>query len=145
MLAASAAFRSAGSPTAAANVVGAMLTRWHYIALAAPLALFVLELRASRRFVLILLFAALVLAASQGAIDLQIRSIRTSSPIPVSELGREDPLRKRFGALHGVSMALLLLQSIAGVILVITGPSPEREDPLPTRTAPPEPPAPMTE
>lgn len=43
ILAAQAAFRAAPNATAAADVVGAMLSRWHYIALAAPLALLALE------------------------------------------------------------------------------------------------------
>lgn len=118
MLAASAAFRAAPNPTAAADVVGAMLARWHYIALAAPLALFALELRRARRVVLIVLFAALVLAAAQAFVDLRIRAIRASSPVSISSLDRDDPVRKRFGALHGVSMLLLLLQAISAALVV---------------------------
>src|SRR4029079_4576172 len=38
-LASLAAFRALSTPTDAANVVGAILTRWHYIALVAPVAL----------------------------------------------------------------------------------------------------------
>jgi len=38
-IAAPAAFRAAGSPTTAANVVGAMLDGWHYIAIALPVIL----------------------------------------------------------------------------------------------------------
>jgi hypothetical protein len=118
MLAASAAFRAAPDATAAADVVGAMLTRWHYIALAAPLLLFALELRRARRFVLVLLFASVILAAGQIFIDLQIRSIRHGSIVPVSSLDTTDPVRRRFGALHGASMSLLLLQAIAAAIVV---------------------------
>ena len=118
MLAASAAFRAAPNPTVAADVVGALLTRWHYIALAAPLALFALELRRSRRVVLMLLFAAVVLAAAQIFVDLRIRAMRTSSPVAISSLDREHPDRRRFGALHGASMALLLLQGILAAAVV---------------------------
>lgn len=118
MLAASAAFRAAPNATAAADVVGAMLARWHYIALAAPLALFAFELRNARRVVLIVLFAAIVLAAAQAFVDLRIRAIRVSSPVSISELDRSDPVRRRFGALHGVSMLLLLLQTIAAAAVV---------------------------
>ncbi|HEX6973797.1 MAG TPA: hypothetical protein VF147_05310 [Vicinamibacterales bacterium] len=120
MLAASAAFRAAPNPTAAADVVGAMLARWHYIALAAPLILFALELRNGRKLVLSLLFVGLLFAAGQAFVDLRIRGIRASSPIAISSLDRNDPVRRRFGALHGVSMALLLLQAIAaaGVVAV---------------------------
>jgi hypothetical protein len=118
MLAASAAFRAAGNPTVAADVVGSMLTRWHYIALAAPLALFAMELRRVRRALLILLFASVVLAAAQSFVDLRIRAIRNTSPVPVSELGREDPVRRRFGMLHGLSMMLLALQAVAAGVVV---------------------------
>jgi hypothetical protein len=118
MLAASAAFRAAPDATAAADVVGAMLSRWHYIALAAPLLVFALELRQARRLVLILVFAGLVLAAGQVFVDLRIRSIRSSSPIPISSLERNDPLRRHFGALHGMSMVLLLLQALAAAGVV---------------------------
>ena len=118
MLAASAAFRSAPNPTAAADVVGAMLSRWHYIALAGPLTLFALELRHARRWVLIVIFAALVVAAAQAFVDMKIRAIRASSPVSISELDRSDPVRKRFGALHGVSMMLLVVQAVAAVAVV---------------------------
>jgi hypothetical protein len=119
MLAASAAFRAAGNPTIAADVVGSMLTRWHYIALAAPLALFALELRRVRRVVLLVLFASVLLAAAQSLVDLRIRGIRAASPVAISELRREDPIRRRFGMLHGVSMMLLALQAMgAGVVVM---------------------------
>ena len=118
MLAASAAFRIAPNPTTTADVVGAMLARWHYIALAAPLLLFALELRRLRRMVLIVLFIALLLAAAQALVDLRIRTIRATSPVPISSLDRNHPVRKKFGALHGASMALLLLQAIAAGVVV---------------------------
>ena len=118
MLAASAAFRAAPNGTVAADVVGAMLTRWHYIALAAPLALFAIELRHARRVVLVVLFIAVMLAAAQVFVDLRIRTIRSSSPVPISSLSKEDPVRRTFGALHGVSMMLLLLQAIAAATVV---------------------------
>jgi len=120
MLAASAAFRTAPSPTAAADVVGAMLARWHYIALAAPLILFAIELRRVRRVVLSLLFIAVILASAQVLVDLRIRSIRMQSPVAISSLDRRDPLRRQFGALHGVSMLLLLLQSLAAAAVVMS-------------------------
>jgi hypothetical protein len=119
MLAASAAFRAAPSAAVAADVVGAMLTRWHYIALAAPLVLFAIALRRPRKVVVIVLFLALMLAAAQAVVDLQIREIRQNALAPVSSLDREDPLRRRFGALHGVSMMLLLLQAIAAAVVVV--------------------------
>jgi hypothetical protein len=120
MLSASAAFRAAGTTSIAADVVGSMLTRWHYIALAAPLALFALELRRARPFILIALFVAILLAAGQSFVDLRIRAIRQSSAISISALDRTDPIRKRFGALHGLSMVLLLTQAILAAAIVLS-------------------------
>jgi hypothetical protein len=131
MLAASAAFRAAPNPTAAADVVGAMLSRWHYIALAAPLLLFALELRQARRLVLIAVFTGLLLAAGQVFADLRIRAIRLSSAAPISSLDRNDPLRRHFGALHGVSMLLLLLQAVAAAVVVVAPTTPKEETETP--------------
>ena len=123
MLSAQAAFRAAGNTHIAADEVGSMLTRWHYIALAAPLALFARELRRARPLILIVLFAAILLAAGQAFVDLRIRSIRASSPVSISSLDRTDPVRRRFGALHGVSMMLLLAQTLIAASAVLAGSS----------------------
>lgn len=110
LLAAQAAFKNANSPTAAAAFVGALLGRWHYIALAAPIALLVLEWRRARSAVLMIIFAGVLFAAAQAMVDLRIRSLRMSSPVPISELSRRDPIRRHFGRLHGISTILLLAQ-----------------------------------
>ncbi len=123
MLAASAAFRMSPNATVAADVVGAMLARWHYIALGGPLLLFALELRHARKLVLIVLFIAIVIAAAQSLIDLRIRQMRRMSLTPISELNREDPFRRRFGMLHGISMMLLLAQTLAAVTVVASASS----------------------
>ena len=118
MLAASAAFRVSPNATTAADVVGAILTRWHYIALAGPLMLFGLELRHARKFMLIVLFVALLLAAAQAFVDLRIRSMRNALSVPISSLDRTDPLRRTFGMLHGVSMMLLVAQAVLAATVV---------------------------
>lgn len=118
MLAASAVFRAAPTPSVAADVVGALLARWHYIALAAPSILFTLETARARRTVIIVIFAGLLLAAAQTVVDLRIRQIRFNSVVPVSSLDPDDPVRRRFGALHGLSMMLLLAEAIAAAIVV---------------------------
>lgn len=120
MLAASAAFGAAPNATVAADVVGAMLARWHYIAIGGPLLLFALELRHARRFVLVLLFAAILIAAAQALVDLRIRTIRNFSSVPISALDPSDPVRRRFGALHGFSMMLLLAQAVAAAAVVMS-------------------------
>lgn len=119
MLAASAAFRAAATPTEAADVVGAMLTRWHYIALAAPLLLFALELRRVRFGVLVVLFVAIVAASLQGFADVRIRHIRWASDVPISHLDRSNPIRRQFGMLHGISSGLLLVQAVLAAAVVM--------------------------
>jgi hypothetical protein len=93
--------------------VGALLNRWHYIALAAPMVLLALEWRRARSAVLMIIFAGVLFAAAQAMVDLRIRSLRMSSPVPISELSRRDPLRRQFGLLHGLSTLLLLAQIVA--------------------------------
>lgn len=118
ILTASAAFGAAGSATDAANVVGAVLTRWHYIALFAPLLLLFLEWRRSRPFMLIILFVAIVFASFQGLLDTRIRMIRLDSAIPISSLSPNDPVRRQFGLLHGMSSLFLIGQVIAAGVAV---------------------------
>lgn len=119
-VAAPAAFRGAPNSTIAADVVGIMLSRWHYLALGAPLLLLFLDWRRGRVYVLAIVFVGILLAAGQAVTDLKIRSIRAASPVPISDLSREDPVRRQFGRLHGISSLLLLMQVIAaGVALAM--------------------------
>jgi hypothetical protein len=118
ILTASAAFAAAGSATDAANVVGAILIRWHYIALFAPLLLLFLEWRRSRPFMLIILFVAIVFASFQGLLDTRIRMIRLDSAIPISSLSPNDSVRRQFGFLHGMSSLFLIGQVIAAGVAV---------------------------
>jgi hypothetical protein len=120
-VAAPAAFSQAPDRTSAAAIVGAMLTKWHYIAIAVPLILLVMELRrktGGKNWRGMLLAGILVLASLQALADLRIRAIRQSSPVPISSLNESDPLRRRFGMLHGVSSMLMLIQVLgaAGVL-----------------------------
>jgi hypothetical protein len=118
ILTAAAAFGAASNSTDAANVVGAVLTRWHYIALFAPLLLLLLEWRRSRPVMLILLFIAILLASSQALLDTRIRMIRLDSLMPISSLSPDDPLRRHFGFLHGMSSLFLIGQVIAAGVAV---------------------------
>jgi hypothetical protein len=141
MLTSSAAFEAAGNTRVAADVVGSMLTRWHYVALAAPLVLFAFAIRRGRTFLVTITFACVLLAAAQSFIDLRIRAIRRSSPISISSLEPEHPLRRRFGALHGASMWMLLLQAIGAGLVVMSSFS-RREPATPPIAMPPaEPPS----
>ena len=117
-VAAPAAFRNAPSPADAANVVGAMLTRWHYIAIGLPLMLFALRIRRARLLPVILLVAALIFAAGQIFADLRVRAIRGAAAAPIHSLSTSSPVRRQFGMLHGVSMLLLLGQILAAASYV---------------------------
>lgn len=110
LIAASAAFRAASSPTEAADVVGALLTRWHYISLFAPLVLMLMEWRRSRPAILLTLFLAIVLASGGAILDTRIRALRIESAFAMSERSHDDPIRRRFGMMHGLSSAMLLLE-----------------------------------
>ena len=78
-IAAPAAFSASPNSTVAADVVGAMLTKWHYLALLAPVVLMLLVARSSRprqALLLVLLGSAILFASLQIALDLRIRVIR---------------------------------------------------------------------
>jgi hypothetical protein len=120
MLTASAAFSAASNTTDAANVVGAVLTRWHYIGLFAPLLLLFLEWRRSRPAMLVILFIAILLASFQALIDTRIRVMRNESYVAISSLPHDDPVRRQFGILHGMSQLFLIGQVIAAGVAVAT-------------------------
>jgi hypothetical protein len=109
IIAASAAFRAAGDPITAGNVVGAMLTRWHYIALAAPVLLLAIEWRKMRTAVILIVFVAIFFAAFEALIDIRIHAMRISGD------------RRFFGMLHGISSLLLIGQVLcaAGAVAAI--------------------------
>lgn len=120
MLAAAAAFGAASNTTDAANLVGAILTRWHYIALFAPLVLLFLEWRRSRPAMLVILFIAILLASFQALLDTRIRVMRLDSIVPISSLPAGDPVRRHFGFLHGMSSLFLIGQVVAAGAVVAT-------------------------
>jgi hypothetical protein len=97
-----------------------MLVRWHYLALLAPLALIILEWKRGKSRMLLVLFFAILLASAQALADTRIRIIRQQSIVPISSLSPADPVRRRFGLLHGVSSLLLVGQVIlAGAAVVL--------------------------
>ncbi|MGZ7040591.1 MAG: hypothetical protein ACXVH7_02250, partial [Thermoanaerobaculia bacterium] len=106
----------------AANVVGAMLTRWHYLALFAPVLLLILEWRRQRNRIVLLLFVAIIVAALESSIDVRIAAMRDRSIVPISSLSRSNPLRREFGLLHGLSTLLLIIDVVAAGAIVLLEP-----------------------
>ena len=98
-----------------------MLGAWHYIAIALPVILLAIEWRRARALMVIILFAGIVFGATEIAVDLRIRAIREASVIPISSLSPNDPVRRRFGALHGISSILLLAQVVVAAGAVGAG------------------------
>jgi hypothetical protein len=135
-VAAPAAFGVAPTREVAANVVGAMLVRWHVLALAAPLVLLLIEWRRhdlERTFRVVVLAAALLFASGQVGADLRVRAMRFRSATPISQLSPSSPTRIAFGRLHGVSMLLMTLQVVCAGLAVASGVPPERRElPVPT-------------
>lgn len=119
LLVAGPVFRAAGDSITAGNVVGAMLARWHYIALGAPVLLLIIEWKRGRTALILLLAAAAFFAATQTMLDLKIRQMRQQSVESISSLPEESPRRKLFGALHGISSTMLLLQAISALGVVV--------------------------
>ena len=81
----------------------------------------ILEWRRAKARLQIVIFAAIVLASMQALADMRIRAMRNDSIIPISSLAPADPLRRRFGLLHGVSSLLMVAQVVlagAAVVLV---------------------------
>ena len=113
IIAAAAVFRAAGP-----DAIGAILTRWHYIALVAPLVLIFFEWRKQRGRMVLLLFVAVVIAASESLLDVRIAAMRRDSPVPISSLSRNSPVRRRFGMMHGMSTMLLILDVVAAAAVI---------------------------
>ncbi len=136
IVAASAAFSAAGNATTAAAVVGAMLSRWHYLALGAPLILLLLEWSArslANTARVVLLALALLAASGQAGVDLRIHAMRAQSRTPISQRARTDPVRRAFGRLHGISMTLLALQVLlAAAVVAADQPSARRDTERPS-------------
>jgi hypothetical protein len=123
LVAAPSAFRNAPDSGIAGNIVGSMLDRWHYVAIFAPAILLIAEWRKERlqrTAPVLLLVAALLFASLQVLADVRVHRIRDASLVPIGMLSKSDPVRKRFGMMHGISSALMLAQVLmaAGVIVV---------------------------
>jgi len=113
VIAAAAIFRAAGP-----DAIGVVLTRWHYIALLAPLTLIFFEWRKQRGRMVVLLFIAILVAAFESFLDVRLAAMRRDSSVPISSLSRNSPVRRRFGMMHALSTTLLLLDVIAAAAVI---------------------------
>jgi len=132
-VAAPAAFQSSPTSTDAANVVGAMLESWHWIATIAPLLILISCLRRNSGIgIRIVLGVALLLAGVQWMVDARIKTIRAESPVAISDLDRADPVRRRFVMMHGISSSLLLVQILCAAAVALRPEDPRSRGPAST-------------
>lgn len=112
-VAAPSAFRFAPDSLVAGTIVGAMLAKWRYASIFAPLVLLIAEWRRERlqrTAPVLVLVAAVMLASLQIFTDMKVHEMRAASPVAIGSLSKSDPVRKRFGMLHGISSSLMLAQ-----------------------------------
>ena len=95
-----------------------MLANWHYVGLLAPLLVLLLKGGGKPPQSIVILVIAIVIAAAQAGADARVRAIRLGSPVPISSLAQTDPVRRRFGLLHGISSLLLLCEVVTAGIVV---------------------------
>jgi hypothetical protein len=119
MLATTAIFRTARSRRDAGDLSGAVLRAAAIWRLAAAVP-FLLTAAAPRGPGFWLGLAALVFAGTEWLVDARVRALRAELGGSTEGLAEGDPRRRRFGALHGVSVLLLLSHVLcagAGVAL----------------------------
>ena len=120
VLATSAVFARAESRKAAGDIAGAILRRTNGLRAVAAISFVLAVLLGARGPATWLGGACVLLQLIAVPVDVGTRKIRRDLGGSVDALEPGDPRRRRFGALHGIAMLLLLLQVvISGGALVI--------------------------
>jgi hypothetical protein len=109
-LATSAVFARAESRKTAGDFAGAILRRTNALRVAAALCFVVAALLGARGIATWLGAACVLLQVLAVPVDVATRKIRREVGGGIDTLDASDPRRRRFGALHGLAMLLLLLQ-----------------------------------
>jgi len=112
-------------PSMAARVVGRVLPVLDVVGLCLGLAAVALGAsgRAGRPAVALGLVLAALAATSLFLVTPEIGSLRRAASDGLSHLPPSDPLRRRFGLLHGVSTVLFGLQAVlAGALVALRSP-----------------------
>jgi hypothetical protein len=115
-LATSAIFGRAESRKQAADFAGAVLARSLWFRLFAVATQIVALLLGVRGIANWFALGAAVLTASESTVQQTVRRMRRELGGSVDALDPKDPRRRRFGALHGLAMLLLLGQVLLGTI-----------------------------
>ena len=110
VLATSAVFARAESRKAAGDIAGAILRRTNALRAVAAICFVLAALLGARGPATWLGGVCIVLQLIAVPVDLATRKMRRDLGGSVDALEPGDPRRRRFGALHGIAMLLLLLQ-----------------------------------
>jgi len=114
-------FQRAPDRKVAGDLAGAILARTGLARSVAVALLVIAILLGARGGAVDLAIGCAVLQALAVGADLQTRKARQAAGGSIDALPPGDPLRRRFAALHGVAMLVLLLQVLAaGIGLALT-------------------------
>jgi hypothetical protein len=113
-LATSAVFARAESRKAAGDLAGAILRRTNALRWIASVCFAIAAVEGARGPATWFGAACLLLQVIALPVDLATRRIRREVGGSIDTLEAGDPRRRRFGALHGIAMLLLLLQVLVG-------------------------------
>jgi hypothetical protein len=119
ILATSAVFARAESRKLAGDLAGAILLRTNLLRSIAALVFASAVLLGASGPATWLGAGCLLLQVAAIPIDAATRKIRRELGGNVDALAAEDPRRRRFGALHGLAMLLLLLQVLLGASALV--------------------------
>jgi len=119
MLATSAVFARAESRKVAGDFAGAILRRTNLLRGAAAALLVVSALLGARGAATWFGAACVLLQLAAVPVDAATRKLRRDLGGNIDALAANDPRRRRFGALHGVAMLLLLLQIVAAAVGIV--------------------------
>jgi hypothetical protein len=118
-LATSAIFARAENRKQAGDFAGAVLRRSLWFRLSAVALQIVALLLGAGGVANWFALGAAVLTAAESSVQQAVRRIRRELGGSVDALAADDPRRRRFAALHGISMLLLLGQVVLGTIGLI--------------------------
>lgn len=107
------------TPEESAKAVGRMLPKLDLLILALTS---VAAIAMTRRSVPLLMLVVAIVASSivsAAWITPAVASLREAAGAPMSTLAKDNPLRQRFGMLHGISSALLLLRILLGAATIV--------------------------
>lgn len=120
LLATRAIFARAGSRALAGSISGEALLRFQLLRGLAAVLLGAAALLGARSLATVLGLGCILLQLASSPVDSRLRKLRTDLGGSTEGLADDDPRRKQFGVLHGVSVLLLLAQiALAAAALLL--------------------------